>query len=68
MDAAREPQMTMIAASSPSAATKDALKDAIKVPSAQSYFNDTHRNRRSHPVKCLSVNLKWEDAMPIPPT
>lgn len=41
MDAAREPQMAMIAASSPNAATKDALKDALKVPSAQSYFNDT---------------------------
>ncbi|EHE1518989.1 conjugal transfer protein TraW, partial [Salmonella enterica] len=41
MDAAREPQMAMIAASTPNKATKDALKDALKVPSAQSYFEDT---------------------------
>lgn len=41
MDAAREPQMAMIAASTPNKATKDALKDALKVPSAQSYFDDT---------------------------
>ncbi|EAS3780363.1 conjugal transfer protein [Salmonella enterica] len=41
MDAAREPQMAMIAASSPNAATRDALKDALKVPSAQRYFDDT---------------------------
>lgn len=33
--------MAMIAASTPNKATKDALKDALKVPSAQSYFDDT---------------------------
>ncbi|EAQ9807623.1 conjugal transfer protein [Salmonella enterica] len=41
MDAAREPQMAMIAASAPNKATKDALKDALKVSSAQRYFDDT---------------------------
>ncbi|WP_387691532.1 conjugal transfer protein TraW [Photorhabdus sp. RM71S] len=41
MDAAREPQLAMIAASAPNAATKDALSNALKVPSAKSYFDQT---------------------------
>ncbi|MEN3262424.1 conjugal transfer protein TraW [Sodalis endosymbiont of Spalangia cameroni] len=41
MDAAREPQMAMIAASAPNTATREALKAALTVPSAQGYFDQT---------------------------
>ncbi|MGJ3447733.1 conjugal transfer protein TraW [Enterobacter sp. PTB] len=40
-DAAREPMRALIAASQPEAATKDALKDALQIPSAAAYFNRT---------------------------
>ncbi|MBA8470024.1 conjugal transfer protein TraW [Escherichia coli] len=41
LDAAREPQLAMIAASQPDATTRDVLKEVLQVPSAKKFFNDT---------------------------
>lgn len=50
LDAAREPQLAMIAASQPSAATKDALAEAMQSQSAKNYFAQTASKeaRRTH--------------------
>ncbi|HEY4436099.1 MAG TPA: conjugal transfer protein TraW [Lelliottia sp.] len=40
IDAASEPQLSLIADSKPSEATRDALKEALQSPSAAQYFDD----------------------------